>query len=335
MYVKRIAGVDSFHHFKEDWNHLLITSGLMSPFFRHEWFASWLENFRRDEEIHVLIIQDKGQTIGVAPLMIQDRIWKFIASHYVSDYCDFMVFEDRKEEFYEELLRYINSQSPEGFRMELINIAAESPTLSLFPKIASRWNLKCVSLKSDVVPVLSLPKSYEGYLRSLKRKNRHELKRKTKKLNSLPHVTVKISKDEDRVKEEIMNFIQLHRRSSPEKKEFWKNKGMTQFFLDVVLSFSRERKIELYSLFSEERLLAALLNFTSADQIFSYNVAFDRDFARYSPGIFLFNETIKNAIMDKKERLNFLRGREKYKYFFGAKDSKIMTLKLYPEADLQ
>lgn len=78
--------------------------------------------------------------------------------------------------------------------------------------------------------------------------------------------------------------------------------------------------------------MAALLNFSYSDQILFYNVAFNKDFSRYSPGLFLFNHCIKQAISKGKKKADFLRGREKYKYYFGAEDSKIFRLILTPGA---
>ena len=62
------------------------------------------------------------------------------------------------------------------------------------------------------------------------------------------------------------------------------------------------------------------------EEISFYNVAFDREYARYSPGIYLFHESIKRVFAKRIRKVDFLRGREKYKYYFGAKDCKIYKL---------
>ena len=68
------------------------------------------------------------------------------------------------------------------------------------------------------------------------------------------------------------------------------------------------------------------LSFTYLDEIHLYNVAYNQSYQRYSPGHFLFHESIRQAIQQKKKTVDFLRGGEKYKYDFGAQDSKIWNL---------
>jgi CelD/BcsL family acetyltransferase involved in cellulose biosynthesis len=89
-----------------------------------------------------------------------------------------------------------------------------------------------------------------------------------------------------------------------------------------------ENWVELNVLFLEDRLIAALLNFLYKDTLYFYNIAYERDYAAYSPGFYLFDHSIKHAIAQGRKAADFLRGREKYKYFFGAKESKIYSLKL-------
>ena len=83
--------------------------------------------------------------------------------------------------------------------------------------------------------------------------------------------------------------------------------------------------MEFLMLYFEESLAAMLLNFIYEDEIYFYNIAYDPIYAPLSPGIYLFDLSIRQAIEDKQRRVDFLRGREKYKYKFGAKECKIMN----------
>ena len=76
------------------------------------------------------------------------------------------------------------------------------------------------------------------------------------------------------------------------------------------------------------RTIAVLLSFRFDSTVYFYNVAYDKEFSPQSPGFALFHHAIAQAIAEKRDVADFLRGREKYKYFFGAKGSKIYSLKL-------
>ena len=86
--------------------------------------------------------------------------------------------------------------------------------------------------------------------------------------------------------------------------------------------------MELIFLYHGDKIMASLLNFMYEDKVYFYNVAYNRDYAWYSPGLFLFDHSIRQAISEKKKEADFLRGREKYKYYFGAIESKIFDLTL-------
>jgi CelD/BcsL family acetyltransferase involved in cellulose biosynthesis len=100
------------------------------------------------------------------------------------------------------------------------------------------------------------------------------------------------------------------------------------FFRTIATLFSAKGWIEFNVLCFQNDLAAILLNFVYHDEIHFYNAAFNPNYALFSPGIYLFNQSIRQAIKDKKRRADFLRGREKYKYYFGAKECSIIDFTL-------
>ncbi len=329
MIVERITGSEHFRKIGSSWHSLLQSSEDNSIFFTHEWFSSWWKSFSADKSLEILLFKDKqGELIGIAPLMVQANTLQFIASQEVTDYCDFIVLKGRAEEFYSKFLEYLKIHYSTAEKTELINIKSSSPTLTFLPRFASKHNIFCSLSEAEVTPALDLPPSYEDFLSFLTRKNRHELKRKLKRIENLKGVkTVKI-KDSESLKTAIEIFIELHKESDPLKEKFWRKKGMFDFFREMILQFSKRRWVELVFLYYEAKIMASLLNFIYEDKVLFYNIAYNRDYAWYSPGLFLFNNSIKNAISKKKKEADFLRGREKYKYYFGAKESKIFSLTL-------
>jgi CelD/BcsL family acetyltransferase involved in cellulose biosynthesis len=105
---------------------------------------------------------------------------------------------------------------------------------------------------------------------------------------------------------------------------------MRYFFKKIVRRFSKNEWIELLLLFQHERMMAGLLAFDYKNIIYLFNTAYSSDYAWYSPGTYLFYKMIISAIKDNKEKVDFLRGRENYKYFFQAKESKIKNLIIVP-----
>jgi len=331
MKVERVIDLESLEELKDKWNELLFSSEQDCIFFTHEWISSWWKCFSEDNSLEILIFKDEGGSlVGIVPFMTKDKILCFIASQEVSDYCDFITLNGRREEFYENLLSYLKTNYPDVEKIELMNLKASSPTLSFLPRLALEHGFSSSCTETEVAPLLELPSSYEDYMASLSKKNRHELRRKLRRMESLERVKITKITNTKKLQSSFETFIALHKEGSPSKEKFWGKKSMSDFFKEIASRFSRQKWVELNFLYHEDRIMAALLNFTYSDQILFYNVAFNKDFARYSPGLFLFNHCIKQAISEGKKKADFLRGREKYKYYFGAEDSKIFRLVLTP-----
>ncbi len=336
MKIRRIESVEDFEALERIWNAALKSCASDRVFLTFEWFRSWWENLSEKHALEVLVFQDEGQDLyGIAPLMRRGNGLFSMASQEVTDYSDFIFPRGQENRYFDELFQYLKTELTEINKLELINIPASSPTLKYLQPTAEGHGWRGRIEESEETPRLLLPASYEKYLAGLKRKCRHELRRKLRKVETLPELRdVRYVTPED-IKSRMVDFISLHQKSGPDKQRFWGKPGMESFFHDLTLACAQKGWIELRFLYSQEQALAALLSFVYGDIVAFYNMAFNREFASYSPGYYLFDRSLRDAISEKKIEADFLRGSEKYKYEFGALKSKIYNLVLergvYPE----
>jgi CelD/BcsL family acetyltransferase involved in cellulose biosynthesis len=325
--VEWVSEYTRFALLGERWNGLLARSVKNSPFLTHQWFDAWWKSFGAGKGLEILLV--KGGTddlVGLAPLMNAGGKLSFMASAEVTDYCDFIFREGCEERFFAILLECLIQNSSNFSGMEFMNIPEGSPTLSAFPRLARVRGFVCEMAETDVVPSVLLPDSYGKYLENLDRKDRHELRRKVRRLESSGPVRIERITGSQDAKKAVRKFISLHRKGGPARQAFWKKPGMPDFFLELASRFSSRNWLDIFLLYSGERLIGGLIDFAYEDRLYLYNVAYGRDFSSLSPGFYLFDHSIKLAIEEGMKTADFLRGGEKYKYFFGAKDSKIYTL---------
>jgi CelD/BcsL family acetyltransferase involved in cellulose biosynthesis len=329
MKIEKIKSIHRFKEIRDTWNGLLYSCEHNSIFLTHQWFYSWWRWLSQGKSLEILLFRNRsGTPVGIAPLMSEKDILCFMASREVTDYCDFIIGDGKEEEFFEALLDFFRAQYPETHKISLINLKQTSKTLLFLPQLAAKYDFSCTVSESEVAPVLSLPASHEDFLAHMSRKNRHDLKRKLRRMEELEGTKMVRIVDAVGLQNSVSSFIQLHRRSDASKEEFWQAQGMADFFREIVIQFSPRGWVELFFLEHDENIIAALLNFIYEDQILFYNVAYNKDYAWYSPGLLLFHQRLKEAIQEGKKEADFLRGREKYKYYFGAKESKIFDLTL-------
>ena len=77
--------------------------------------------------------------------------------------------------------------------------------------------------------------------------------------------------------------------------------------------------LRLYALRRRAEIIGALYAFAHRGHTYYYLSGFDPAFAPYSPGTLLIGHAIEEAIREGSGLFDFLRGRETYKYLWGAK----------------
>jgi len=177
-------------------------------------------------------------------------------------------------------------------------------------------------VQSEVSPFITLPQTWEEYITSLERTDRKELKRKFKRLDTVPH-EFRIE-DCTETSPAFENFIKLHKLSDSSKDQFMSNE-MKLFFSELYSTSIPFWKIKLAFLVIENKPAASLIYFENEEQILLYNSGYDPEKKYYSAGLLLCAHLIKKAIEDKKIIFDFLRGNERYKYDLGAKDMPLYT----------
>lgn len=328
MHFKCINTIEEFKSMEKDWNRLVELSFRPSIFLTHHWFLSWWEAFGSNGLLNILAVYKKNNLLGIVPLRRENDELYFLASPEVSDYCEFIAARGEEKETTAAFIGYLQQKRKEIKSVKLINIPPGSKMLQFLPEFAAKSGFKAGVFTVNHILRLKLPPSFEVFLSSLNRKHRHELRRKSRRLNAYSDLFVEAIKEPARIKKEMGNFIDLHRSKKKEREIFWRKKGMTEFFIKLTERLAWWGKLELLVLFNKEEPVAYLIQFFYENTVSLYNVAYNRKFSSLSPGIFLFQEAIRRAIERKMEIVDFLRGKEKYKLSFSPKSDKIYNLML-------
>jgi CelD/BcsL family acetyltransferase involved in cellulose biosynthesis len=182
--------------------------------------------------------------------------------------------------------------------------------------------------REDVCPVLTLPSGldFDGYLATLGKKDRHEIRRKIRRAEALGDIRLTDSSDP---LADLDTFIDLHQRKWGEEGLFPPTPGgdMSRVFLRRLFEeHGPEGPIRLSLLTVADRLIAAGIQFLIPDGYLYYNAGVDPEARDLSPGVLMVAAYIQRAIAEGCHRLDFMRGDEPYKYEWGATDEPIQRL---------
>jgi len=193
-------------------------------------------------------------------------------------------------------------------------------------EMANAWTLNVE--REDVCPVVTLPEGVdmEGFLATLGKKDRHEIRRKVRRAEAVGEIQLEESTDPLR---DLELFIDLHQKRWGDDGLFPPTPGGDQsrvFFRRLFELFGRDGPLRMTFLMVGGRRIASGIHFETASELLYYNAGVDPDARDLSPGVLLVHAYVARALANEIRRLDFLRGNEPYKYQWGAADEPIQRL---------
>lgn len=306
---------------QSEWQGLLPANHLNCVFVHPAWQRVWLEEFGDGREPYILSVREGERLVGLAPLLREGSRIELIGNYQICDYMDFIVTPGFEEGFFAAVLASL--QGDEWTELELRGLPAYSPTLRLLPEMASALGLKATTELEAVCPRVELPESWEEFLAQLGKKDRHELRRKMRRLHSGgARVELRILQSPEEVEAGLDDFFWMHRASRQDKAHFMGEK-MEAFFRRMAVTMAGEGLGCLYMMEMDGRRVASVFCFDCGDELALYNSGYDPNYAHLSVGLLSKALCLGNAIERGKRRLDFLRGDEPYKYDLGGKDLEV------------
>ncbi len=307
---------------KKEWETILARNPLRTPFLTPLWAELWLKHFGKSLDPRLLLFRDNdGPLQGLGFFLESFREGKkgltLLGNRDVWDYRDLIIHPGKEEEIFQNLGLFFNG-NPWDY-IELDGIAESSPTAKVFPAVMESFGYRTAKENEETVINLSLPSTWEEFLKRLNGKDRHELRRKIRRIEKEgPCEWVGVS-DSSSLEEKMGLFLELHRKSRRDKSEFMTS-AMEAYFRNLARELCNEGWLDLSFLRFRGNIIAAFFSFDFAGAKFIYNSGYDPDFAWYSPGIVLAAYCIRAAIEKGVAQFNFLRGREDYKYHLGGRE---------------
>jgi len=309
------------------WDGLLAATRLQSPFLSWTWQTEWARVFAEGRRLTIHCVHNGADgLVALLPLYESGPgTFQILGGPDVSDYLDLIALPGREEEAWMALLQ---SRSGERVKWELHAVPGASPTATSLAQLAAACGLVATVTVEERCPVLALPSSWEAYLASLSGKHRHELMRKTRRLErEAPDARVSSASSPVEIEARIGDFLDLHRRSRTGKARFM-DERMERFFRRVLAAFAERGACRLWFLDTSSGPIAAFVTIEWDDRVGLYNSGFDPARAALSPGVVLLAQLVRDAIERGRRTFDFLRGEERYKYEFEPVPEAVYTVRI-------
>jgi CelD/BcsL family acetyltransferase involved in cellulose biosynthesis len=327
-----------FAALRDEWNRLLRSSRYDTIFLTWEWQSRWWDCIGSARGPLFILEAREGDTlVGILPLYRTEepdgRTLHVVGCIEVSDYLDLIVAKDREPEVYAAFLDWLDGpNAPEWDVLDLCNQPAASLAHQLLPELARGRGWSAEVAQEDVCPIVTLPGDFDAYLECLDKKQRHEIRRKARRMErEAPGFLVRfVTQDGPGLDDAVEEFIRLHRLSSKAKDAFM-DPDMQSFFHEIAHMAASRGWLQLAFLEVAGQTVAGYFNFTYGGDLLIYNSGFDAQaYPQLSPGWVLLAELFREASARGYRRVDFLQGNEDYKYRFGGVDTFVYRTLIRP-----
>ncbi len=290
------------------------------------WLEVWWRTFQPETELYLAALWNEADVIGIAPLQIKGKEAYFLGSHDVCDYQDFVIVPGRESEFFDVLLDELAAKGVS--QLDLNPVRPDSTVISgLVDMVKSRGG-DATYQKVDVTVEMDLPGTWEEYLGGLDKKQRHEVRRKLRRLWGVDDVHYRCHEATPQDVDGLTDtFLKLFSLSREEKADFMTSQ-METFFHSIAQAMTEIKLLRYGILELESHPAAMIMGFDYNQALYLYNSAFDPQYNSLSAGLLSKVLCIKESIALGRKKWDFLKGAEKYKYQLGGSEIKLYNYRI-------
>ncbi|MFC1899266.1 GNAT family N-acetyltransferase [Chloroflexota bacterium] len=278
------------------------------------WLKVWWREFGAGNEQYISVISQGDDVIGIAPLLIAEEKASFISSTDVCDYLDFVIAPARDKEFFNILFDELTNNGIK--QLDLRTVRPDSTVLTSLVDICKERSYQVFCEEENVSSELYLPSTWEEYLGLLTKKQRHEVRRKLRRLAEAGDIKFHFVTKSDTVSALMDTFFNMFTESRQDKATFL-NASRESFFRMMTGAMADAGLLKLGVLEMNDRPLAMIICFDYNDCIFLYNSAYEPSYNSLSVGLVSKILCIRESIQLGKKKFDFLNGDEPYKARLG------------------
>ena len=288
---------------RDAWRELVVHAAEPNSF-SEPWFAAASLTLAEGRDVRLLAVRrgERGELIGLLPLAVAPRYgripvrnvqnWKhrhqFLGTPLVRADCE--------RHFWRAVLSHLDAAAWAPNFLHIEGLVAEGPVHAGLRSAAESLARECPIVHRSIRAELASDLPPAAYFeQTVRKKKRKELKRLQNRLAELGVVSARSLSGAQEVEPWCDAFLALERSG-------WKGKAGSalgcdwvteRFFRDAVAGADEAGKLDFLRLDLDGRPLAMLVNFLAPPGSFSFKIAFDEAYARFSPGVLIQLENLR------------------------------------------
>jgi CelD/BcsL family acetyltransferase involved in cellulose biosynthesis len=337
MTIRLVTSDAEFALLRPAWEELFRANPNHGPFQSWEWNFSWWRQFGKPGGLRLLLAEQDGTLLGIAPLFVNNRFRGVPLRHlaFISrtngEYLDFLVRPGAESVFFRELFAHLRSMTERWHLLELRDVSECSANLPFVLREAVD-TFPALSLDAgEVCVAVPLSTSWEEFLTTLSKRARRHVgyNRRTAEKNFT--LELKILTQPEAASAGLADLFAVYRS------RWQRHKGATQFDADATARFARDvceafcraGWYRLYLLYADQKPAAALLGYAYNGKLYVEIFAHSPEYEKYSLGNVLLGMAIEDCIANRWTEMDLTRGDEPYKFQWGGRPKRNMHVRVF------
>ncbi len=340
--IKIFESAAAFDELRDSWQSLHDLDVRASVFASWEWQSCWWRHYGKDQPLRIVAIYAAEGLVGIAAAYVQKvrtyrnvqaRVLRWVGTGGDTSPDDLgpVLSAAYSEAAAIAIGRKLLELASDCDVMVLSDLDEEAPFWRATLEAAARSGRTISRSGAAHITYVTLPETWEDYLRSVGRDRRYTIRSTRRKAATKVGAEFVAVHGGAQLCEMLDRLGELHRLR-------WSSRGVAHafstpeyvgFHRDVVQLCATRAWIRLYGLLVNGAPVAAFYCYSYRGRIFYFQSGFDPQYERLRPGLVLMGHAIESAIGEGNEVFDFLRGQYPYKAQWGKGTRRTGTLTQY------
>lgn len=321
MNIKVIRDHHLLTRYESSWSKLLESCEINTVFQTLPWQQSWWQTFGSEYQTLLLIAEEDGEVIGIAPLVQyhrkilgkKERVVTFVGAPTRSSDYNAFIYPIGQPQILKAFLEHLYQQK-DWTIIDFTDLPTDSQQFSRICSFCKSRELPCTTRKLYDAPTRILG----DQISDLKATRKKSLLRHFNYFTRTADLTLQKIEDSSTIKKLLPLFFaqQMEQRQLFGKPSLFCQPKQREFFHSLTENMTEKGWLDFSVLYFNGQALAFHFGFKYNDSLIWYQSSFDPAYAKHGPGQIILKLLLEDAIKKGLREFDFTIGAEEYKYRF-------------------
>jgi CelD/BcsL family acetyltransferase involved in cellulose biosynthesis len=318
---------DTLESILPEWEELYGADPEATPFVSPQWARAWWRTWGGSGRPWIVAVRENRQLVGLAPFILRRRgSFRVLGRPGSHPSQDVLAAPHLRADVAEEVAAELVHRRREWDLLAISSFRQDSATERPMRERGLQFRQRCTA----TYPRIELPDSFDGYLASLARKRRSNLRRHLRRLDD-GELEVQQVTEPAAIRAAIDRWRALKLRWWEAKEDADIHRGQrgprfVGFLRDLMSLMIPAGLGEVWELRHLGQVVGVEVSLLDRRTFYSWEQGHDPAIAHLGPGKVAIGEGIRLSIGAGRRYYDLMRGGERYKYSYGARDRQGHTL---------